>query len=86
MKTLGANAVHLEALWKFTALDDMISLWFQNYHSGISVQNGWEQRETGEGGTELVQLQCERRKPWSWGTELSRWAEAWTGWWGEGRG
>ena len=74
----------------------MIRLWFQNYHSGTGVQNGLEQRKTREGRTavrswrtiawpEPGPLQHGKRKQWSWGTELNRWAEAWMGCGEEGR-
>lgn len=45
-KKLGANSMHMEEIWEFAALSNMISLYFQNYHLAIDVGNGLEQRET----------------------------------------
>ena len=45
-KKLGANLIYVEEIWEFTALSNMISLYFQNYHLAINVGNELEQRET----------------------------------------
>lgn len=45
-KKLEANPIHMEEIWEFTALSNMISLYFQNYRLAINVWNGLEQRET----------------------------------------
>lgn len=44
-KKLGVNPVPLGELWEFTALSNIISLYFQNYHFGINVGNGLKQRK-----------------------------------------
>lgn len=50
-KKRGANSIHMEEIWEFTALSNMISLYFQNSHSAINVGMDWNRGRLEEGRT-----------------------------------